>query len=131
MARYDDDDDDRDEEDEEDRPIRKKRRRGGDASEGGFLGFVLFRRFVGHWIIIILFWIAVVIIEIGGLVFMVIGIIAGARGGGGAALAILFTVGVSLLGMIVYPILLRIYVEIVLLLYRMHEALLEIRDNTG
>ena len=78
MASYDDDDDDdRDDDDAiSERPIKKKSKRRNDPSEGGFLGFLLFRKFVGDWIIIIVFWVLVVLCVLGGLAAIVIGIIA-------------------------------------------------------
>jgi hypothetical protein len=133
MARYDDDDDDDDRDDDavSERPIKKKKKR-GDPSEGGFVGFLLFRKFVGDWIIIIVYWILVAFMILGGLAYMVFGVIAAMniQGGGGKALAIAIGVGVGLLVMILYPVLLRIYVEIVILLYRIEGHLREIRDNT-
>jgi hypothetical protein len=133
MARYDDDDDDddRDDDEEEDRrPIKKKKKR-GDPSEGGFMGFVTFRKFVGDWIIIIVFWILVAVSILGGLAAMVLGIIGGARaGGGGAVLLIGLGLLYGFLGVIVYPILLRIYTELIIIVYRILETLREIRDNT-
>jgi hypothetical protein len=133
MARYDDDDDDDDDRDDEavsERPIKKKRKR-GNASEGGFLGFLLFRKFIGDWILIILYWLIVGLCILGGLGVMVMGVIGGARaGGGGAALLIGLAVLYGFLLIFVYPIVLRVYFELALIIYRIHEALLEIRDNT-
>jgi hypothetical protein len=61
----------------------------------------------------------------------VIGIIAGARmGGGGAAAAIGLSLLYGFLLIVVYPILLRIYTELVIIVYRILETLREIRDNT-
>lgn len=133
MARYeDDDDDDRDDEEEEEgRSIKKKRKR-SDPSQGGFLGFVLFRKFVGDWIIIIVYWVFVVLGVIGSLVYMVLGVIGALQlpGGGAKAFFIFVTLGVGLVGMILGPVVLRIYAEMAILFYRMQEHLREIRDNT-
>lgn len=131
MARYEDDDDDDRDDEEEDRPIKKKRIR-SDPSEGGFLGFLLYRKFVGDWIIIILSWLAIIGSIILGFVAMIGGIIGAARGGGGGAMAlgILFSLAIGLAYIIVGPVVIRIYAEMAILFYRIQEHLREIRDNT-
>ena len=52
MARDDDDDDD------DDRPI-KKRRKPSSSGDNGLLGFLLFKKMIGPWLLIILYWLVV------------------------------------------------------------------------
>jgi Domain of unknown function (DUF4282) len=132
MARYEDDEDD-DRDDEEESPSVRKKRKRSDPTESGFLGFLLYRKFVGDWIIIILSWLGVIGSVIFGFVAMIGGIIAAARGGGGgggAAVGIIIALALALVYIIVVPIMIRVYAEMAVLFYRMQEHLREIRDNT-
>ncbi len=141
MARNDDDDnddgDDRiterrrrtrddDDDDDDDRPIKKKRKR-GNPMEGGFVGFLLFRKMVGDWILVILFWLLVVGCLLGGLALIVMSFISMRQLGAAGLLG----VGYGLLIIIVYPIVLRVYFELAIIVYRIHEGVNEIRDNTS
>lgn len=80
-----------------------------------------FRRMITPIIIQILFWIGVVLCVIAGLVEIGQGA-AGQYGGGSLVLKGLLTL---LLG----PIVVRIYCELLILFFRMNDTLTEIRDN--
>jgi uncharacterized protein DUF4282 len=126
MARYDDDDDDDRADDEEDgRPIKKKRKR-GNPMEGGFVGFLLFRKMIGDWILVVLYWLLVLACIGGGLFFIVMAFVGMRQMGAIALLGVVY----GLLIILIYPIVLRVYFELAIIVYRIHEAVNEIRDNT-
>jgi hypothetical protein len=85
--------------------------------------FLSFRKMITPIVIQVVFWIGVVLCVIGGLV----GIIAGAvshDGGGQQVLAGLITL---LLG----PLFVRIYCEVLMVFFKMNDSLTEIRNNTA
>lgn len=85
--------------------------------------FLTFNKMITPVFIQIIFWIGVAVCVIGGF----IGIISGAGmqyGGGGAVLR-------SLILMILGPLGVRIYCEILIVLFRMNDSLIEIKKNTG
>ncbi len=81
--------------------------------------FLSFRKMITPLIIKVLFWVGVAISVIVGLVFVVSSFTA--RGGGG-----LFLYG--LLVIVLGPVVTRIYCEILILFFRMHDSLNEIKD---
>ena len=84
--------------------------------------FLSFRRMITPVIIQILFWIGVVLCVIGGL----IGIAVGATshyGGGGQVLG-------GLIMLLLGPVLVRVYCEILIVFFRINETLTDIRKNT-
>jgi hypothetical protein len=85
--------------------------------------FLAFRKMITPIIIQVLFWLGVVVCVVVGLV----SIFAGATmpfGGGG------LTVLYGLFMLIIGPILVRVYCEILILFFRMNETLTEISHNT-
>jgi hypothetical protein len=109
---FDDGDDDRG-------PIRRPPRTGGSA----FMDVLMFRRMIAPILIIVLFWIGVVgvigygLFSAGGSVYLL-----GARG---------LIVAVIALVSIPFGILaIRLYAEVVILLFRIHEVLVEIKELT-
>jgi len=85
--------------------------------------FVSFKKMITPTIIQVIFWIGVVLMILGGL-GMIIGGISSDYGGGGAVL-----MG---LGWIIFgPILVRIYCEILIVIFSIHDRLGEIRDGLG
>ena len=88
--------------------------------------FLTFRKMVAPVIIQVLFWIGVCVSVIVGLVMTIGGIVATIREGAGGLVLIPFGLFYLLIG----PILCRVYAEVLILLFRIYEALLQIRDNT-
>jgi len=85
--------------------------------------FLTFRKMLTPLVIQALFWLGVVVTVIVGLVMIVSG--ASARYGGGEQ--VLTGVLTLLLG----PIFVRIWCEVLILLFRIHDALTEIKDRLG
>jgi len=85
--------------------------------------FLTFRKMLTPLVIQALFWLGVVVAVIVGLVMIVSG--ASARYGGGEQ--VLTGVLTLLLG----PIIVRIWCEVLILLFRIHDALTEIKDRLG
>lgn len=75
--------------------------------------FLSFRKMITPIIIQILFWIGVVATVVGGL-----GLMIGGQGFGG------------LLFLLLGPLFVRVYCEILILFFRMNETLTEIKNNT-
>jgi hypothetical protein len=84
--------------------------------------FLTFRKMITPLIIQILFWIGVVGSILVGLVMMV----SGASSDYGGGQSVLMGLFVLLLG----PIMVRIYCELLILFFRMNETLTDIRSNT-
>jgi hypothetical protein len=82
--------------------------------------FLAFRRMVTPIIIQIVFWIGVAVCVISGLIAMVSG--ATSQFGGGAQILI------GLLLLVGGPIVVRIYCELLILLFRMNETLTDIKN---
>ncbi|MBS3819923.1 DUF4282 domain-containing protein [bacterium] len=80
--------------------------------------FLTFRKFITPVIIQIIFWIGVVGSVIGGFVAMI------QQGGIGG-------VFLGLVIIILGPIMIRIYCEILILIFRINDSLVDIRNNTS
>lgn len=113
-----------DEDDEPDDRLRRKPRRAG-AGGGGFADFFLFRTLIAPWVIIVLYWLGVVASVVAGLVIMALGLFSG-RG----AMPMVFGLLAGLAYMLVVPVLLRINFEFIIVVFRIYDILIEIRDNT-
>jgi len=85
--------------------------------------FLSFRTMITPVIIQVLFWLGVVLCIIGGLV----GIIAGAAASFGGGVQVLGGILVLILG----PVFVRIYCELLILAFRMYDSLKSIEKNTG
>jgi len=83
--------------------------------------FLKFRKMITPTIIQILFWVGVAGAVIGGLISM--GMSFGRSGGGAAT----FLGGLMML--ILGPVVVRIYCELLILLFKMHESLTEIKEG--
>jgi hypothetical protein len=83
--------------------------------------FIKFRKMITPMIIQVLFWIGAVLSVLGGLVTMATSF--GRYGGGGAQ----FLGG--LLVIVLGPVVVRIYCELLILFFRMNETLNEIKDG--
>jgi Domain of unknown function (DUF4282) len=118
MARYDDDDDDND------RPIKKKKRSGSD--ENVIVGFLLFRKMVGPWVLTVLYYLVVLII-IGWGGFLIVMAIKDAKNMPAWATVVAILVGLAT--MIIGPIVYRVGFELMIAIFRIYETLLEIRDK--
>jgi len=96
-----------------------------EASGVTFVDFILFKSMVAPWVLIILFYIVLLLVIIAGVVFIIIGIIALGNDGPVGLIPMLLGVLTLVLG----PIALRIYVEFVIIVFRIHDVLTEIRDK--
>jgi predicted Zn finger-like uncharacterized protein len=105
-------------------------RRRGDAN--ALVDFLMFRKMVAPFVIMILFWLAVAGFMIGGLIMILLGIATAlsTRGAGEGILALFFSVFVGLGYMIVGPIVARVYAEVLIILFRIYETLVDIKKNT-
>ena len=83
--------------------------------------FLKFRKMITPAIIQVLFWVGVVIAVLGALGTMVSSFF---RGGGGVV-----TFFGGLIMLVVGPVIVRIYCELLILFFRMNETLTEIKDN--
>jgi len=88
--------------------------------------FLTFRKMVAPIIIQVLFWIGVAVCVIVGLVMVVVGFVAMVDQGHKGLLGVL----VGLAYLVIGPIGCRVYAEVLILLFRIYEALLQVRDNT-
>jgi hypothetical protein len=89
--------------------------------------FLAFRRMVAPVIIQVLFWIGTALCIIAGLVAIGGAELLSARGGPSAPLAVLGGIAYLILG----PLVVRIYCEILIVVFRMNETLTEIRNSLG
>jgi len=94
------------------------------TGKGGFGDFVLFRTLIAPWVMIILYWVVVVLIVLGSLGGMAFGFLAN-RGPGPIVLGLIG----GLLGLIVGPFLCRIIFESAIVVFRIYDTLVEIRDH--
>ena len=85
--------------------------------------FISFKKMITPTIIRVIFWIGIVFAILAGL-GMIIGGISSDFGGGGAVLA-------GLAWIVFGPILVRIYCEILIVIFSIHDRLGEIRDALG
>ena len=86
-------------------------------NQDSLVDFLAFRRMITPILIQVVFWIATVVVIIAGLLGLIVGDDATAR---------LF----GLATLIVGPLMVRIYAEIFLVIFRMNETLTEIKNNT-
>ena len=84
--------------------------------------FLTFRKMITPTVIQIIFWIGVVYCAIVGIVMITVGV--SGRGTGAAVLA-----GVA--SLILGPLFVRVWCELIIILFRVHDRLGEIRDNTS
>lgn len=84
--------------------------------------FLTFRKMITPMIIQVLFWIGAVVSVIAGII-MIIGGASSPYGGGAAVLT-------GLLLLVLGPLAVRIYCELLIILFRMNETLTEIKNNS-
>lgn len=82
--------------------------------------FVSFRKFITPSIITIIFWIGVVLSVIGGLVMIVMGVSGSAPG---------MSVLIGLLYIVLGPLVVRIYCELIILGFKIYDTLTEIKNT--
>ncbi|MBM3994659.1 MAG: DUF4282 domain-containing protein [Planctomycetes bacterium] len=116
MSSYDDDDS---------MSISRKPR---EASGVTFVDFILFKSMVAPWVLIILFYIVLLLVIIAGVVFIIIGIIGIIELWNDDPVG-LIPMLLGVLTLVLGPISLRIYVEFVIIVFRIHDVLTEIRDK--
>ncbi len=85
--------------------------------------FLSFRKMITPLIIQIVFWVGVVLSVIGGIGMIISG--AGARFGGGNQVL------TGLIMLFLGPLFVRIYCELLIVMFRINETLTEIKHNTG
>lgn len=112
--------------DDEHEPASVAKRRRTAPAGPGFVDFAMFRWLITPRILILLYWIVVVLIILGGLGVMVSGFFAGGNIG-----QILGGIVGGILIILVGPVLYRIVFEILILAFRIYDTLIEIRDNTS
>jgi hypothetical protein len=88
--------------------------------------FLVFRKMITPMIIQIIFWVGVAICVIGGLVGIFLGV--GQRYGSLFEVLVLLVPGLLLL--IIGPLVVRVWCELLILFFRMNETLTEIKNNT-
>lgn len=91
----------------------------GPASPGGFGEFLTFRRMVTPVIIQVIFWIGVVVCVLTGLAQLAMAINIG------SIVAFLMALGTLIIG----PIMVRVYCELLILLFRIYDTLQEIKNQ--
>lgn len=104
--------------DDDDVDIRKSRRR-RTSEEGGFGDFLMFRKLVTPWVIIIFFWIGL----LGCLVASILSLVNGMR------YNVIFGIAMFLFYLIIAPIIWRVYCEVFIVIFRAYEELRNIRDE--
>ena len=82
--------------------------------------FVKFRKFITPVIIQILFWVGIAVVIVVGLVGIASGI---SRGNAGAIFSALLT-------LVLGPVLVRVYCELLIVAFRILDVLVDIRGNT-
>ena len=82
--------------------------------------FLKFRKMITPVIIQVLFWVGVAIAVIGALGMMVVGVTSNGQG-------IMVLVGLVML--VIGPVVVRIYCELLILFFRMNETLTEIKNG--
>jgi hypothetical protein len=112
---HDHDDDDSDD-DIRRRPIRKS------ASQTGIADLLMFRRMIAPYLIIILFWLLLVLAVLGGLAMIVGGLLRGGQDGFAGAVA-------GVISLIVGPIAVRLWCEVLIVVFRINETLTDIRNE--
>ena len=117
--RDDDDDDYDDDDDPPTRSVKKKKRSSGGSS---VIDFLMFRLMIAPWVFMILFWLGVIGMILGGASLII--------------LAVMYAPGVqnkiygSLLGlgyMVLGPIAVRVYSEIAIVFFRIFDTLVDIK----
>ncbi|HEV3145186.1 MAG TPA: DUF4282 domain-containing protein [Gemmataceae bacterium] len=104
------------------------------APRGSFVDYLLFRRMITPWIIIVVFYLGVAGILIYGLVMFVLDLglmVAAARSGGGGlavALTLLYALGVFL-ATLVSLVMWRVYCEVIATFFRILDNVREINEQ--
>ena len=86
-----------------------------------FNDFLTFRKMITPTIIQIIFWIGIVLCVVGGIVGIVVGAVQNTASG------VLY----GLVTLIIGPLVVRIYCELLILMFRMNDSLTEINSKMG
>ena len=86
-----------------------------------FNDFLTFRKMITPTIIQIIFWIGIVLCVVGGIVYIVLGAVRDTASG------VLY----GLVTLIIGPLVVRIYCELLILMFRMNDSLTEINNKIG
>lgn len=98
------------------RPIRKS------PKQTGVADLLMFRRMIAPYLIIILFWLLLVLTVLGGMAMIVGGLIRGGQDGLAGAVA-------GVISLIVGPIAVRLWCEVLIVVFRINETLTDIRNE--
>lgn len=120
-AKDDDDADDRDDDQEEEKPRPKRK-----AASGGFADFIFFRTMITPFAVQVVYFIATGLVFLFGLFQMGVGLFALINGNIVGMLAGMFG---GLLGTIVGLVVVRIYCEVLILMFRMYDVAKEIKEE--
>lgn len=113
-------DEEPEDEPEDDEPVRRSPKRRSSGSNG-FVEFVMFRRMVAPYVIMVLFWIGLILVIIGGLTTIGLGL---SQGGNGIVAALIGAVY-----LFVGPLMVRLYCEILIVIFRINETLTDVLDE--
>jgi predicted Zn finger-like uncharacterized protein len=116
--------------DDLDEPSRR-RRSPASGDSGTLVDFLLFRRMIAPWVIQLIFWLGVVGCVGYGLVLIVGGLIGAAysRDAGGGLLLLMFALFGGVVTMVLGPILVRLYCELLIVIFRINETLTDISNK--
>jgi hypothetical protein len=116
--------------DDLDEPSRRRRSPTSGAS-GTLVDFLLFRRMIAPWVIQLIFWLGVVGCVGYGLVLIVGGLIGAAysRDAGGGLLLLMFALFGGVVVMVMGPIMVRLYCELLIVIFRINETLTDISNK--
>jgi hypothetical protein len=109
----------RDDDDDDDSPRHRIRKRGS----SGLTDLLMFRRMVAPYLIMIVFWIGTVATIIGALALMGFGVASGETQG-----LIVGLVG-GFLGLFLGPLIVRLWCEVMIVVFRINETLTDIRNE--
>jgi len=86
--------------------------------------FLAFRRMITPLVIQIIFWLGLIGCVLGGIGSIIMSVVSG---GGGSNIIIGILMGLGM--MVIGPVVVRIYCEVLILFFRMNETLTDIRNN--
>jgi len=108
---------------DEDRPVRDR------GQPSAFWEFLTFRRMIAPVVLQVIFWLGVVGIIVMGLITVFGGLMLMGEKYSGAMMGGLATIVVGLLYTLLGPFVLRLYFELLMMIFRIYDVLREIRDK--
>jgi GYF domain 2/Domain of unknown function (DUF4282) len=107
-----------DDRDDDDRP---SKRSASGGSSGGLMDLMMFRRMIAPTIIIIVFWVGIIGTCLAGLGMIIVGTISG------GVMGLIGALFGALIGIPITALMIRLYAELAILLFRMNETLTDIK----